>query len=89
MITKKDVLEALGTEEREDRFLMGMIVGLGAGAVVGGLMALLLAPKSGTEVRRNIAERSRGMFDRMRGRAGGVESEAPSERPAVEPGGSM
>lgn len=41
-------------------FLMGVLVGGVAGAVV----ALLLAPKSGKELRRDIAETGEGLLDK-------------------------
>src|SRR5688572_585378 len=57
MITKKDILSALGAEIHEDHFLTGMLVGIGVGAIVGGAVAVLFAPKTGPEMRQMISER--------------------------------
>jgi len=82
MMTKKDILEALGLESKgEDRFWSGLWMGLGAGALIGGVAALLLAPRRGHELRSAIGERSRGVVNKLRRRAGdgGAESEFGSE----------
>jgi gas vesicle protein len=57
MITKKDILDALGGRDTEDRFLFGVLCGVGVGALVGTVVTLLLAPKSGTETRQMIGEK--------------------------------
>jgi hypothetical protein len=57
MITKKDILSALGAEVHEDHFLSGMLVGIGVGAIVGGAVAMLFAPRTGMEMRQLISER--------------------------------
>ncbi len=41
----------------------GLIVGFIAGSVVGAVLALLYAPKSGRELRRDIKEKSSEMLD--------------------------
>jgi hypothetical protein len=69
-MTKKDILEALGIERTEDRFWSGLMLGIGCGALVGGVAALLFAPKRGSELRSAIGERSRGMMDKIRRRGG-------------------
>ena len=65
MVTKKDILEALGMET-EDRFMTGMLIGIGVGALVGGITSLLLAPRSGTDLRGEIGGRVRDMVDKVR-----------------------
>jgi hypothetical protein len=67
MITKKDILEALGGAQ-EDRFMTGMLVGVGVGALVGGIVALLFAPRSGAEIRGTIREKGGNLVDRIRNR---------------------
>ena len=70
MMTKKDILEALGIETRsEDRFWSGLFLGLGCGALVGGIAALLFAPKSGTELREAIGDKKREIVNKLRNRA--------------------
>ncbi len=69
-MTKKDILEALGLETKgEDRFWSGLFMGLGAGALIGGVAALLLAPRRGHELRNAIGDKSRTMVDKLRRRA--------------------
>jgi gas vesicle protein len=66
MITKKDILSALGAEIHEDNFLTGMLVGIGVGAIVGGAVAMLFAPKTGTEMRQMIGERVPEIVDKAK-----------------------
>ncbi len=80
MISKNDILEALGVEQKEDRFLMGMLVGVGVGAVVGGIVAMLVAPKSGSELRESISTKGRDLMDKARGR---MEREGGASSPSV------
>ena len=44
----------------------GLLVAFVAGAVAGAALALLFAPASGEETRRNLGERAREMRDRAR-----------------------
>jgi gas vesicle protein len=67
MISKSDIMEALGLE-REDRFVTGLLVGVGVGAIVGGAVAMLLAPKSGSDLRGTIRSKGKEIVDRARGR---------------------
>jgi gas vesicle protein len=69
MVNVRDILESIA-HVREDRFITGMAVGLGIGAVVGGAVALLLAPRSGHEMRQLISERSSELVERAKSRAG-------------------
>jgi hypothetical protein len=71
MVTKKDILDALGMET-EDRFFTGILIGFGVGALVGGIASLLVAPKSGPELRETIGERVRDTVGKIRGQ--GVEA---------------
>ena len=70
MFTKKDVLEAIGAEIHEDRFITGMLVGIGVGAIVGGAVALLLAPRTGPEMRQLITERGSDLVEKAKNRIG-------------------
>jgi hypothetical protein len=70
MITKKDILSALGAEVHEDHFLSGMLVGIGVGAIVGGAVAMLFAPRTGTEMRQMISERVPEYVDKAKMKIG-------------------
>ncbi len=70
MITKKDILSALGAEVHEDHFLTGMLVGIGVGAIVGGAVAVLFAPRTGSEMRQLISERVPEIVDRAKSKIG-------------------
>ncbi len=70
MITKRDILEALGAEIHEDKFMTGMLVGIGVGAIVGGAVALLMAPKTGPEMRTMLSERSHDLVEKAKERIG-------------------
>ena len=70
MLTKKDILSALGAEIHEDNFLSGMLVGIGVGAIVGGAVAMLFAPKTGPEMRQMISERVPELIDKAKTRVG-------------------
>jgi len=80
MITKKDILEALGAQQ-EDRFLAGMLLGIGVGAIVGSAVAVLLSPKAGPELRHLINERGTELLEKAKTKVGltknggGVSSE--------------
>jgi gas vesicle protein len=70
MITKRDILSALGAEIHEDHFLSGMLIGIGVGAIVGGAVAILFAPKTGPEMRQMISERVPELIDKAKTRVG-------------------
>jgi hypothetical protein len=70
MITKKDILTALGAEVHEDHFLSGMLVGIGVGAIVGGAVAMLFAPKTGPELRQMIGERVPEYLEKAKAKVG-------------------
>jgi len=74
MVSKSDILEALGMESN-DRFLMGMFLGIGVGALVGGAVALLLAPRSGQELRDMLGEKKGELFGRAKQKKDDVMSE--------------
>ena len=68
MVTRKDILEAIGMET-EDRFMTGIFIGLGLGALVGGAVALLFAPRSGFELREGIGDKVKGVVGKVRSKA--------------------
>lgn len=47
----------------------GFVMGIVAGALVGGVVALLMAPSAGEELRGQIRGRSMGFVDEIRGAA--------------------
>jgi len=61
--TKEQVLDALGIEE-EKGWIPVALAGFGVGCLVGAAVSMLLAPKSGRELRGDIAERGRNLFQR-------------------------
>jgi hypothetical protein len=62
---REDILEALGIES-ESNWLLHGLAGFGIGCVVGAAVAMLLAPKSGAELRSDIMERGRDLMQKGR-----------------------
>ena len=62
----KDDIASLFHRSREDRFLTGLLVGVGVGALVGGLLTALTTPRRGGEVREAIGEGTRRAAERGR-----------------------
>ncbi len=58
---KRDILSALGLET-ETNFWTAALAGFGVGCVVGAAVALMLAPKSGRELRGDIMEKGRDLY---------------------------
>jgi hypothetical protein len=85
MFTKKDILDALGANT-EDHFLSGLLLGIGVGALVGSAAAILLAPKTGQEMRQLLSERGQTFVEKARNRIGMAKSDG-GQRPGSEPGG--
>lgn len=69
MITKKDILEAIGAET-DDRFMSGMLIGIGVGAIVGSAIAMLFAPKAGADMRHMIGERGSEIIEKAKTKVG-------------------
>ncbi len=65
MVNKEDILEALGIETNTNWWLHGL-AGFGIGCVVGAAVAMLLAPKSGAELREDLMERGRDLVNKGR-----------------------
>jgi gas vesicle protein len=51
------------------RRIFGFFIGVMAGGLIGGLVALLLAPASGEELRGHVHGRATGFADEIRGAA--------------------
>lgn len=64
-VNKDDILEALGIETGSS-WLPTALAGFGVGCIVGAAVAMLLAPKSGRELRSDIMERGRDLVNRGR-----------------------
>ena len=61
---------------------IGFGIGLGAGVIIGGVVALLFAPESGQETRQLIADKATEVVETVREKTGGVmdaAKEAASE----------
>jgi gas vesicle protein len=73
---RDDILGALGLQTRSSTasWLFGSLGLFGLGIVVGAGVALVLAPKTGTELRRDIEGRIKTMRDRIGNGAQSLES---------------
>jgi len=78
---KRDVLDALGIET-ESTWMTSALAGFGVGCLVGAGIAMLLAPKSGRELRHDIADRGRDLYERGRDMASRAESKMSSNDPS-------
>ena len=61
--SKRDVLNALGLEE-ESNFWTAALAGFGIGCLVGAAVAMMVAPKSGRELRADLLGRGRDLMSR-------------------------
>ena len=57
------------SNDRNDSYSKGFILGALAGGAVGAVVALLFAPKSGSELRRDIADKSTEVYNDVYARA--------------------
>ena len=76
---RNDILDALGIET-DSSWLPTALAGFGVGCIVGAAVAMLLAPKSGRELRQDIANTGRDLFNKGReymGSTGGMGSMGP------------
>lgn len=70
IVVRKSQLQAL--EKKRRRTNLGMLLsGILIGATIGGMIALLLAPRSGEDTRANLYGRARGMGDKCKSLLGG------------------
>jgi hypothetical protein len=65
MVNKDDILDALGIHTQTNWWVTGL-AGFGIGCVVGAAVAMLLAPKSGAELREDLMERGRDLMQKGR-----------------------
>ena len=72
---KEDILESLGLQSRPStgEWLLGSFGLFGIGLLVGASAALLLAPKAGRDLRRDIGTKFGKASSRIRGEAEDVE----------------
>jgi gas vesicle protein len=75
--SKKDVLDALGIET-ESTWMTSALAGFGVGCLVGAGIAMMLAPKSGRELRHDLADRGRDLYERGRDFASRSENKMSS-----------
>ncbi len=75
-MNKEDILEALGIEAESNWFVHGL-AGFGIGCVVGAAVAMLLAPRSGAELRETIMERGRDLMQKGREQFHSTEGKPP------------
>src|ERR671922_713065 len=82
--------QRLGVQRREERHWGAFFLGLIIGAIGGAIVALLTAPKPGSEMRRELGERADEMREELAARARDVEwvplferDEMPVERAAT------
>jgi gas vesicle protein len=78
-----EVLDAVGLQRRRSAMsVMLPVVGVfGIGMVVGGGLALLFAPKTGTDMRKDIASKANQIKDRIASQATGVMEEVKGALP--------
>jgi len=74
---KRDILNALGVET-ESNFWTAALAGFGVGCLVGAAVAVLVAPKSGRELRTDILEKGRDLMKRGKEEAGAGVGKNPS-----------
>lgn len=63
----------IGVQRREERRWGAFFLGLVIGAIGGAIVALLTAPKTGSEIRRELGERADGVREELAARARDVE----------------
>ena len=60
---KRDILNALGLET-ESNFWTVALAGFGVGCLVGAAVAIMVAPKSGRELRSDLMDKGRDLIGR-------------------------
>ena len=60
---KRDILSALGLET-ESSFWTAAMAGFGVGCLVGAAVAIMVAPKSGRELRSDLTDKARDLISR-------------------------
>ena len=74
---KDDILGALGlqTKSSTTSWVLGTLGLFGLGMVIGAGVALMLAPKPGSELRRDLEDRLRNVRERVAGNNGQLDSQ--------------
>lgn len=71
-LSKADVLAAIGLASKRSASekILGSLSIFGVGLLVGGAAALLLAPKTGTDLREDLGQRFRKLREERQGQGG-------------------
>ncbi|HEX3595335.1 MAG TPA: YtxH domain-containing protein [Polyangiaceae bacterium] len=85
-ISADDVLSALGLQRRQTvaGTILPIATGFAAGALAGAAVALLFAPKSGTEMRRELSDRASDVTRRVSAAADGMIADVKNALPIGE-----
>ena len=90
MLTKKDVLTALGLmddiREDEHSFLWGLLAGVGIGAAVGSAVAMMLAPRKGSELRGALGMKAQDFSSNLGMKVKGIVEKAKGVIPGIANG---
>ena len=73
---KRDILNALGMET-ESNFWTVALAGFGVGCLVGAAVAIMVAPKSGRELRSDIMEKGRDLMGRAKDEMQAMKDKLP------------
>jgi hypothetical protein len=74
-LDRDDLLETLGLQRRGNSdWVVPAVTALGVGLLVGAGLGLLLAPKSGNELREDLRERLQSGLDALPGQGGTAKS---------------
>ena len=80
-LDRDDLLEHLGLQRRSNTdWVVPAVTALGVGLLIGAGLGLLLAPKSGSELREELRERLEGGLDALPKRSGKPE---PTRTPSA------
>ena len=79
---KRDILNALGLEQ-ENNFWTAALAGFGVGCLVGAAVAIMVAPKSGRELRSTSCDKGRDLMGRAKDEMQAMKAQAPVDDDAV------
>ncbi len=74
--SKRDILNALGMET-DSNFWTVALAGFGVGCLVGAAVAIMVAPKSGRELRSDIMEKGRDLMGRAKDEMQAMKDKLP------------
>jgi len=81
-LDRDDLLETLGLQRRGNAdWVAPAVTALGVGLIVGAALGLLLAPKSGSELREDLRERLQSGLDALPGQ--GEATSKPARTPSA------